>query len=137
MGTKTILGYRKYYDENYDDIQNVWGFHLIVDLEDCNPSKIRDGEYIKEMVYELCDLIKMKRYGEPILVDFGEDENVSGYTLVQLIETSNITAHFVNKTNRIFFDVFSCKNFEHEKVILYLKEKFDAKKYKFKFFIRG
>jgi len=50
-------------------------------------------------------------YGEPQVQHFGSG-NKAGYTLVQLIETSNITAHFVEETDDIYLDVFSCKPFE-------------------------
>lgn len=50
-------------------------------------------------------------YGEPSVQHFGEG-NKSGYTLVQLIQTSNICAHFVEETNDIYLDVFSCKDFD-------------------------
>ncbi len=53
----------------------------------------------------------MKAFGEPQIVHFGVD-NKAGYTLVQLIETSNIMAHFVEETNDIYLDVFSCKDFD-------------------------
>jgi S-adenosylmethionine/arginine decarboxylase-like enzyme len=50
-------------------------------------------------------------YGQPQIVMFGTG-NKKGYTLIQLIETSNISAHFVEETNDMFLDVFSCKKFE-------------------------
>ena len=52
----------------------------------------------------------MIAYGEPQIVMFGTG-NKKGYTLVQLIETSNICAHFVEETNDMYLDVFSCKPF--------------------------
>jgi len=52
----------------------------------------------------------MVPYGEPQIVRFGSG-NKAGYTLVQLIETSNITAHFCEETNDMYLDVFSCKPF--------------------------
>jgi S-adenosylmethionine/arginine decarboxylase-like enzyme len=57
----------------------------------------------------------MVPYGEPILKHFGKD-NKLGYTLVQLIETSNIAAHFVEETNDFYLDVFSCKPFREQDV---------------------
>ena len=36
--------------------------------------------------------------------------------MVQLIETSNITMHAVDKDNTMYLDVFSCKPFEIEVV---------------------
>jgi len=57
----------------------------------------------------------MVAYGEPQVVHFGSGDK-SGYTLVQLIETSNITAHFCEETNDMYLDVFSCKPFRPEDV---------------------
>ena len=57
----------------------------------------------------------MKAYGAPQVVRFGTDDKM-GYTLVQLIETSNICAHFCEESNNFFLDVFSCKPFEQATV---------------------
>lgn len=95
---------------------DMWGLSSSIDLKGCDPAKIRDAECIRTFACELCDLIKMRRYGDPIIVDFGEDPVVSGFTLVQLIETSSITAHFANASNAVYLDVFSCRKFEPSEV---------------------
>jgi len=66
----------------------------------------------------------MVPYGEPQVVRFGSG-NKQGYTLVQLIETSNITAHFVEETNDMYLDVFSCKDFRPEDVRGMVSKYFD------------
>ncbi|RJX33953.1 MAG: S-adenosylmethionine decarboxylase [Desulfarculus sp.] len=96
--------------------QQAWGIASSIDVYDCNPQTIRQEEEIRRFVVELCDLIEMKRFGETIVVDFGEDERVSGYSMVQLIETSLISAHFANLTNTAYIDVFSCKPYDPEVV---------------------
>ena len=58
----------------------------------------------------------MRRFGDTQVVHFGEDERVAGYSMVQLIETSLISAHFANQTNATYLDVFSCKPYEPEVV---------------------
>ena len=65
----------------------------------------------------------MKAYGAPQIQHFGEG-NKAGYTLVQLIETSNITAHFVEETNDIYLDVFSCKKYEVAEVLRCINDHF-------------
>lgn len=57
----------------------------------------------------------MVPYGKPQIVHFGTG-NKAGYTLVQLIETSNIVAHFVEEYNDLYLDVFSCKEFNPDTV---------------------
>ncbi|HKJ99534.1 MAG TPA: S-adenosylmethionine decarboxylase [Desulfotignum sp.] len=99
-----------------ETMPEAWGIASAIDIYDCNPQKIRDAAYIKSFVVQLCELIDMKRFGETRVVHFGEDEKVAGFSMVQLIETSLISAHFANLTNTVYLDVFSCKAYDPEKV---------------------
>ena len=94
---------------------NWWGMSVTVDVQDCDPSIIRSKEKIQDYVIQLCKLIDMKRYGDCMIVNFGEG-NKEGYSMVQLIETSCITAHFSNELNAAFIDIFSCKQFDADVV---------------------
>jgi S-adenosylmethionine/arginine decarboxylase-like enzyme len=62
--------------------------------------------------------------------------NKKGYTLVQLIETSNITAHFVEETNDVYIDVFSCKPFNKKDVDRVVLDFFGPKRKKSTFIVR-
>jgi S-adenosylmethionine/arginine decarboxylase-like enzyme len=97
-------------------LQPLWGIASAIDIYNCDPDKIRNGKTICRFVVELCEFIEMKRFGETQVVHFGEDERVAGYSMVQLIETSLISAHFANLTNTTYLDVFSCKPYNPEKV---------------------
>ena len=103
--------------------QNVWGVAGSFDVYNCNPETIRDADRIRQFVRELCDLIEMKRFGDTVVVNFGEDERVAGYSMTQLIETSLISAHFANQSNTVYLDVFSCKAYDPE-VVAAFAEKF-------------
>lgn len=92
-----------------------WGFHLMLNISKCNPNTIRCPNHIASFTKQLVKDIDMKAYGDPQIVMFGEG-NKKGYTLVQLIETSNITAHFCEETNDCYLDVFSCKPFDNNDV---------------------
>lgn len=105
----------------------AWGYHLHIDLAECNPESIRSPESIHDFVVGLCDVIQMKRYGDPIIVHFGDNEDVSGYSLVQLIETSNITGHFVEQTNDAYLDIFSCKPYSINQAEQFCADWFQAK----------
>jgi len=101
------------YKQEFDAI-NAWGILTSIDIHNCDPNFIRDAAKIKEFVIQLCDLIEMKRFGDPVIVHFGEDERVAGYSMTQLIETSLISAHFANQSNNVYLDIFSCKYYEPE-----------------------
>jgi S-adenosylmethionine/arginine decarboxylase-like enzyme len=96
--------------------QTAWGIATSIDIYDCDPATIRDAQKIKQFVRELCELIEMKRFGETLVVHFGEEERVAGYSMVQLIETSLISAHFANLSNTVYLDVFSCKAYDPDVV---------------------
>lgn len=53
-----------------------WGLLTSIDLRDCDPQKIRSREVITQFSIDLCDHIKMKRFGDPIVVRFGADPRV-------------------------------------------------------------
>jgi S-adenosylmethionine/arginine decarboxylase-like enzyme len=108
--------------------ENVWGIASAIDIYDCDPLKIRDAEWIKRFVKELCELIEMKRFGETQVVHFGEDEKVAGFSMVQLIETSLISAHFANLSNAVYLDVFSCKPYDTETVRSFATRFFGGKR---------
>jgi S-adenosylmethionine/arginine decarboxylase-like enzyme len=102
----------------------VWGIASSFDIYDCDPDTIRDAEKIREFVVKLCELIEMKRFGDTQVIHFGEDERVAGYSMVQLIETSLISAHFANLTNTVYLDVFSCKPYDPAVVEEYARQFF-------------
>jgi len=76
----------------------------------------------------LCKLIEMKRYGETQVVHFGEEERVAGFSMVQLIETSLISAHFANLTNTVYLDVFSCKPYDLSVIEKFAQDFFAGKR---------
>jgi S-adenosylmethionine decarboxylase len=103
-----------------------WGILTSIDLYECDGEIIRDGEKIKDYVIRLCRLIKMTRFGECQVVHFGEDKRVEGYSMVQLIETSLISGHFANATNRAYIDIFSCGFYDPDEAAEFTREFFKA-----------
>ena len=107
----------------------AWGYSTHIDLKHCNPATIRSSLKIQEFTIALVSLLKMTPYGEPTLVRFGKDPKVTGYSLVQLIETSCITAHFAEDTNSIYLDIFSCKDYDSVEACEFTKKFFEAESY--------
>ncbi len=104
----------------------AWGLSTAVDLQDCRPETIRDRDHIEAYVIALCKLIGMKRYGDCQIVHFGEGR-VAGYSMIQLIETSLISGHFANDTNRAYLDIFSCKGYDPAVVEEFSRKFFGAR----------
>lgn len=92
-----------------------WGKHLLVNAAACNRQMISCPRTIELFTTNLVKDIKMVPYGKPSIQYFGHG-NKAGYTLVQLIETSNITGHFTDEDGGAYIDVFSCKDFDEATV---------------------
>jgi S-adenosylmethionine/arginine decarboxylase-like enzyme len=115
----------------------IYGKELILDLYDCDPKVIRSKKKILEYSNKICNLIKIKKYGKPICERFGFSQDFTvGYSLVQLIESSSITAHFSELWNRAFINIFSCKIFNDKVATDFTKKFFKAKRIKKRVLIR-
>ncbi len=104
----------------------AWGISTAVDIYGCDPDTIRSRERIAQFTRELCDLLGVKRFGETQVVRFGDDPRVYGYSMVQLIETSLVSAHFAEDSNAVYLDIFSCKWYDAEAAAEFAKEFFRA-----------
>src|SRR3989304_746200 len=110
--------------------KDTFGQELVLNLYGCDIKKISDGREIKKFVVELCDnIIKMKRYGKALIPHFGHDNPItSGYSLVQLIETSSVTAHFSEYKKSVYLNIFSCAWFDAQKTEEFCKQFFGAQR---------
>lgn len=89
-----------------------WGYHLVMDCKSCDISAVTNPDLITKFVKELVVAIDMVPYGEPQVVHFAKDDpEKAGWTAIQLIETSNIMIHFLDKGDA-YFDLFSCKPYD-------------------------
>lgn len=100
-----------------------FGYHLVLDIKSCQ--RVDDQEHIANFARELVKRIDMVPYGEPQVVHFAEhDIDKAGNTLIQLLQTSNIMAHFLDKNGDCYLDVFSCKVFDPQDVMDVVNEYF-------------
>ena len=109
-------------------MNDQFGQELILDLYECDLQKISDAESISQFVIKLCDeVIMMKRYGVAQIPHFGHQNPVTaGYSLVQLIETSLVSAHFSEYKKSVYINIFSCKWFDAKKTETFCKKWFGA-----------
>ena len=106
-----------------------WGISSCINLYDCDLILMQNPDAIRKFVVLLCDLIKMRRYGETQVVFFGDEPRVQGFSMTQLIETSLISAHFADASRAIYLDVFSCAPYDPEDTAQFAAEYFKASDY--------
>ena len=114
-----------------------WGYHLILDCRACDIPTVTNRDALENFIKVMVDAIHMKRYGEPIIEHFAEhNPEAAGYSLVQLIETSDITGHFVDKNGDAYIDVFSCKIIDPEAAVNVVQELLHPKNIKVRYVLR-
>lgn len=107
-----------------------WGHHLLLDCSDCDLTSITDKHNIYNFVKTVIQRIDMVAYGEPQIELLLPGTSNQGFSVLQMITTSNITAHFVDEDRSAYIDVFSCKNFDSDVVIDTIKEFFKPRQIK-------
>lgn len=95
----------------------------------CSIETITSETALASFAKQLVNSIDMIAYGEPIITHFAkENPKAAGFTLIQLIETSSITGHFVDESGDAYLDVFSCKEFKPDKVVKLVADFFHPEK---------
>ena len=91
-----------------------YGLELLLDLKGCDLRDLSPAK-LADYFIQLCDLIAMKRHGEPV---FWEDHSgiphLHGLSAIQFIETSNVVCHALPLLGAVYLNIFSCKEFDPE-----------------------
>lgn len=87
-----------------------WGILAAIDLHGCERRRLEDPDTIQAFVPSMIEAIGMRAHGPLRLQRFG-DGKLEGWSAMQFIETSSITIHADELSNRCFIDVFSCRPF--------------------------
>lgn len=115
---------------------SYWGYHLLLDCSGCNIDSVANRDNIYKFVKDLVDRIDMEAHGEPIIEYLLPGDPKQGYSLMQLITTSNISAHFMELDGTAYFDIFSCKEFDIEVAKSVVQQYFKPSKMRVNFLTR-
>ena len=99
--------------------------HLIIDGYRDNPCKMQDVDFIYQVLDQYPSEIQMTKISPPhVLKHMGskpEDRGVSGFVL---LAESHISIHTFPGQSRVIIDIFSCKEFVPQQVIVDLQQRF-------------
>lgn len=106
------------------------GTHLILDLKECkNLEELSNKKFIESLLLKLVKITGMKAITKPYVLYYEhEKKEESGITGSIIISDSHISLHTYPFKKSLYFDLFSCKNFDSKKIINCIKEIFEPKK---------
>jgi S-adenosylmethionine decarboxylase len=100
----------------------------MLDCSGCNYEKISNLEYVFKFLNELPEKIGMTKITQPYVFPYEglipEDKGITGTVI---IAESHITFHSFVEKDYFFFDVFSCKHFDVDRVAELVMEAFEVK----------
>jgi S-adenosylmethionine/arginine decarboxylase-like enzyme len=97
-------------------------------MGECDSFKVRDKDTIVNFIESLIREIEMKQFGEVITERFALDNpEVAGYSAMCFLTTSHISAHFAEKSNSVFLDIFTCSKLDVNKTVIFCMDFFQAK----------
>lgn len=105
-----------------------WGYHLMLDIHGCDQARIQSRQHVSDFCEDLVKKIDMEAIGKPWIEQTAMHlPDKAGFTMVQIIQTSSIVAHFIDESGDIYLDVFSCKKFDTKDVVKCVDEWFKPK----------
>lgn len=111
-------------------LDGAYGKELVLDLHRCN-SRLFTRDIIRRFFHKLCDLIEMEREDlhfwddlETLPEERETEPHLVGTSAIQFIRTSNITIHTLDMMERVYLNVFSCKDFDEDVVAEFCEEYF-------------
>jgi S-adenosylmethionine/arginine decarboxylase-like enzyme len=90
----------------------------------------------QQLVDRLMRITDMKPLG-PLNWSDAVDLDFPGQSFVQMITTSHCSLHYFSDTREIYFDLYSCKNFDPQKVVNLLDDVFDVREWHGMLYSRG
>ena len=103
------------------------GPHLMLDCRRIDTEKAGDLAHVFNVLNELPERIGMTKITQPYVFPYSglvpEDKGVTG---VVIIAESHLTFHSFTEKDYFFFDMFSCKPFDVQAAMDYIREAFEV-----------
>jgi S-adenosylmethionine decarboxylase len=117
----------------------MFGPHLTIDLYECDTKLLADSEHICKVLDEMPGLLDMRKITTPQVISYDGTPgsfDKGGVSAFVIIATSHISIHTFVHQRYASMDIFSCKEFDVDKALSYVRDKFKARKTEINFLMR-
>ena len=118
--------------------EKVFGFHLMLDCYSCSPDKLDNIDACYEFLERLVDEIGAEKQTQPYVFrtpeHFKGKEGLSGW--VPIVE-SGISIHTLTGSRFVSLDVYSCREFDNNKIVSFTQKFFDPEEIEPNYILRG
>ena len=108
-----------------------FGEHLIFDAYNCKYEKLNNMELCFELLNKLTTMAKMRKISEPYVIKADGNETLGGkdpggFSGFVMIQESHISIHTFARRGFVTIDLYSCKPFNTEGIVEFLKDTFET-----------
>lgn len=114
-------------------IKKIFGHHLLLDLYDCDVSAIKSMDKCYHYLDVMPGLMDVQKQSQPFIV-FKEGVGINGW--VPIVE-SGVSAYTNIENGFASVDIYSCKEFDFDKVKTFTTEIFKPRKIHERYIFRG
>lgn len=116
----------------------AFGFHLLLDCYNCSSEKLDSIDACYDFLDRLVEAIGAQKQTQPYVFrtppEFKGKEGLSGW--VPIVE-SGISIHTLTESNFISLDVYSCRQFDNQKIITFTGDYFEPQEIEANLMLRG
>ena len=126
------------HDYSSEELKKAFGFHLMLDCYQCSSDNLDSIDACYRFLDTLVDEIGAEKQTQPYVFrtpeHFEGKEGLSGW--VPIVE-SGISIHTLTGSKFVSLDVYSCRQFDNEKIMSYTQQFFEPKEIETNFLLRG
>lgn len=117
----------------------AFGLHLMLEAYNCDPKKLNNFKIIYKSLNRLTKLLRMHPLTKPyvVLAEGNNKRDPGGWSGFIIIQESHISIHTFVKRHFLTADVYSCKKFNPQWAIKYLKKTFKSEDIEYQVAVRG
>lgn len=111
----------------------VFGYHMLLDFHKCSKKSVQNIDTVYHFLDDITRLLKMKQQAPPFVKKHGK---IGLSAWVPIVE-SGISVNTNISDRYVSIDIYSCKEFDKEKVLLFASKVFSPKSFKKQHLLRG
>ena len=135
---KEVLGADGCHQYSKEEKEAAFGFHLMLDCYECDPAHLDDIGHCYSFLDELVSEIGAEKQTQPYVFrtpdKFKGKEGLSGW--VPIVE-SGISIHTLTQSCFVSIDVYSCREFDNDRVAAFAKTFFGPSQIEITYLLRG
>lgn len=116
-----------------------FGLHVTLDCYGCSSGLLESRSAVRRFLNRSVALLRMRKLNEPMVARAPGNgkKDPGGWSGAVMIQESHVTAHTFPKRRFVSIDVYSCRDFSHERITSFVRKFFHVSAIEKNVIVRG